>query len=205
MMMNLILKVNILYFIMILGHDDIESDDEEGKETDLKDVKIKDNPHGSHEPKTSFSKAILDILNGEEKEGDEKCPILSKNSRPFKLLEKEKKRERDEKNRLHEKDQVRKQGRCLPCKEEAQYERNLQMIATKGVVRLFNAVFHQQSENRRDAAKDVKIREDFVSKKLEMDKSKLNSNDTILKKIISKEKKWQVFDDGEEEDEGENE
>ena len=190
---------------MILGHDDMESDDEEGKETDLKDVKIKDNPRSSHEPKTSFSKAILDILNVEEKEGDEKCPILSKNSRPFKLLEKEKKRERDEKNRLHEKDQVRKQGRCLPCKEEAQYERNLQMIATKGVVRLFNAVFHQQSENRRDAAKDVKIREDFVSKKLEMDKSKLNSNDTILKKIISKEKKWQVFDDGEEEDEGENE
>ncbi|CAI2377227.1 unnamed protein product [Moneuplotes crassus] len=154
--------------------------------------------------KPSISNAILDILGTEENpQTEEKCAILSKNSRPFKLLEKEKKQTKDEKKKIYEKELIRRQGRRVPSLKELDYEKNLQMIATKGVVRLFNAVSHQQTEIRREVAKDEKIREEFVSKKLEMDKSKHNSNETILRKIQSKEKRWKAFEDDEEGEEQE--
>lgn len=124
---------------------------------------------------------------------------MSKNFRPFKLLEKERLKEKEMKLRLVVKDKIRRQGRTIPSKEENDYERNLQMIATKGVVRLFNAVSHQQTEIKREIVKNDRIKNDVMTKKLEMDKSKLNSNDTIIKKIMAKEKKWKVFEDDEDE------
>ena len=91
------------------------------------------------------------------------------------------------------------QGRVFPSLDTNEYEKNLQMIATKGVVRLFNAVSHQQTEIKREQVKDAQLQKDLVNKKLEMDKSKTNSNDTIIKKIMSREKKWKVFEDEEDE------
>ena len=84
--------------------------------------------------------------------------------------------------------------------ETHDYEKNLQIIATKGVVRLFNAVSHQQTEIKRETIKSEQIQQELNLKKLEMDKSKTNSNDTIIKKILSREKKWKVFEDEEEEE-----
>lgn len=182
-----------LYFAKNLGVD--ENLEEKPKQKQSQD-------HGKKDmPKASISNAIMDILGTEEKEDDKDdkdCVILSKNSRPFKLLEQEKKKLKEQKSKILQRDIIRKQGRRFPNTKEHDYEKNLQMIATKGVVRLFNAVSHQQTEIRREAVKDEKIREDFVAKKLEMDKSKHNSNKTILDKIQSKEKRWKAFEDDEE-------
>jgi len=147
----------------------------------------------------SVSNAIMDILNNETKNED--CPILSRNYRPFKLLEKERKEIKDKKDRMVQSEQKRLQGRLFPTKDDNEYEKSLQMIATKGVVRLFNAVSHQQTEIKRDHIKDEQLRKEFVSKRLELDKSKVNSNDTIVKKIMATEKKWKVFEDDSEENE----
>lgn len=138
-------------------------------------------------------------------EVEEKCPILSKNSRPFKNLEREKKQNLERRQKLQEGEKRRLQGRVYPNKEEAEYEKNLQIIATKGVVRLFNAVSHQQTEIRREHIKDEQLKREFVAKKMELDKSKVNSNDTIVKKIMSREKRWKIFEDEEEQAKAEDE
>lgn len=41
-------------------------------------------------------------------------------------------------------------GRLLPTKAEAEYERELQIVATKGVVQLFNAVAEFQGQLTRE-------------------------------------------------------
>lgn len=108
---------------------------------------------------------------------------------------------KEEKAKLYENKEKRLQGRVFPSMATNEYEKNLQTIATKGVVRLFNAVSHQQTEIKREHVKEAQMEKEVVAKKLEMDKSKTNSNDTIIKKLMSREKKWKVFEDDEEEGE----
>ena len=45
-------------------------------------------------------------------------------------------------------------GRRIPTKDDAEKERNLAIIATRGVVQLFNAVAEFQTQVTREAAKD---------------------------------------------------
>jgi hypothetical protein len=145
----------------------------------------------------SIANAIQDILNTETPAA---CPILSKNKRPFKLLEKEKKQTRETKVKHANNLKIRQQGRVYPSTSQNDYERTLQMIATKGVVRLFNAVAHQQTEIKKEYIKDEQLRQELVQKQLKVDDTKLNSNDTIVKKIMSQEKTWKVFEDEDEMD-----
>ena len=177
----------------------IEESDEEEKELHSEQ---KSDKH-SEKPKPSISNAILQILGNDIK--DKECPILSRNSRPFKLIEKERKEEKEKRTKILEKEQRHQQGRSFPSLETHEYEKNLQIIATKGVVRLFNAVSHQQTEMKREFIKDERLQQELNQKKLELDKSKTNSNDTIIKKILSREKKWSVFEDEENEKEENNE
>jgi len=137
----------------------------------------------------------MEILDNDIKSS--KCPILSRNSRPFKLLDRERKQQRDHKARLHEHEQVRMQGREYPSLATSEHEKALQTIATKGVVRLFNAVSHQQGELRREQLKEQKLTNELNLKKLELDKKKTNSNDMIIKKILARNKKWDVLADDE--------
>lgn len=179
----------------VLEQDDIDSDEQPAKVEEVESQKTSQ----TGGPKVSVSNAILDILNTTD-EKTEKCPILSKNSRPFQLLAKEKQEKKQKKLKIQENLKIKMQGRVLPTLESMEYEKNLQVIATKGVVRLFNAVSHQQTEIRKESMKGEIARKELVAKKLELDKSKVNSNETILKKIMAKEKKWKVFED----EEGEN-
>jgi hypothetical protein len=153
-------------------------------------------PSLPHKP--SINSAILSILSAPTPSEN---PILSKNLRPFKNLAKSLEEQKSKKEKLLTSEKLRKQGRVFPSLDENEYEKNLQMIATKGVVRLFNAVSHQQTEIKREHVKDEQLRKEFVSKKLEMDKGKVNSNDTIVRKIMEKEKRWKVFEDDENEEE----
>lgn len=56
------------------------------------------------------------------------------------------------------KEKQRLMGRRLPTKEDNERERNLAIIATKGIVQLFNAVADFQTSVTKEAAEDDKAR-----------------------------------------------
>ena len=48
------------------------------------------------------------------------------------------------------------QGRIIPSRGDEQHERNLVLIATKGVVTLFNTVSEYQSNSAKEARQEIK-------------------------------------------------
>ena len=66
--------------------------------------------------------------------------ILAKYQKKARDLAEQKEREAAEHKRRILKEKMRLLGRVIPTKDEAERERELQIIATKGVIQLFNAV-----------------------------------------------------------------
>ena len=66
--------------------------------------------------------------------------MLAKYTKPEKDIEKENLKEREEASRRKENLQKKKRGQHKPCKEDEEAERELAIVATRGVVELFNSV-----------------------------------------------------------------
>ena len=74
------------------------------------------------------------------KQKSESEPILSKYKAPSTKADKQIAEEEEERKKRVLKEKQRMQGKVIPSRGDEQHERNLVLIATKGVVTLFNTV-----------------------------------------------------------------
>ncbi|OTF73999.1 RRP15-like protein, partial [Euroglyphus maynei] len=89
-----------------------------------------------------------------------------------------------------------------PCEEDAEKEKNLTLIATKGVVQLFNVVREKQRILKRkleeagsSESKRTKILTEFSEKEMQDERIKASSKKPISKKNHGSRKKWPVLAD----------
>lgn len=129
-------------------------------------------------------------------------PELSKRTlkKRRKMQEKAAEKEKDRQRRkLHEK--LRTMGRVVPSRDDMDHERELQIIATKGVVQLFNAVAEFQSDMTKEAVREDKEKRQRTAKMIASvgsDKRTGAANfNSIIEKINSKQRKWKVLEDDE--------
>ena len=87
-------------------------------------------------------------------------PILAKYKKRSREVEEERKASEDLAKKRALKEKQRLMGRVLPTRLDNDHERELQIIATKGVVQLFNAVSEFQTQVRRDAIREIKEKKD---------------------------------------------
>ena len=99
-------------------------------------------------------------------------------------------------------------GRRIPTKADAEKERALAIIATRGVVQLFNAVSEFQVSVENEAAKDQIAKKKMYREKLaDVGKDKqagaasFNSQ-AMIEKIQSTQRKWKVLESDSEDLEG---
>ena len=72
-------------------------------------------------------------------------PILAKYKRPSKEISEELRVEAELRKKQAAKEKIRLMGRHIPTVDDEEHERELQIIATKGVVQLFNTVAEFQT------------------------------------------------------------
>ncbi|XP_026140535.1 RRP15-like protein isoform X2 [Carassius auratus] len=124
-----------------------DSGDEDGKSEE------EQNGDAAENPNTGWAEAMAKILG--KKTPDSKPIILQKNKELDKIKEKEKKERLEKKKRLDKKRAWENMCREKPdVVRDREHERNLQKIATRGVVQLFNAVKKHQ-KNVDDRIKEV--------------------------------------------------
>ena len=91
-------------------------------------------------------------------------------------------------------------GRRIPTKEDAEQERSLAIIATRGVVQLFNAVAEFQTSVAREAMKDDLAKKQTYQEKIaEVGKDKQKgavsfNSQAMIQKIQSTQRKWKVLE-----------
>ena len=91
-------------------------------------------------------------------------------------------------------------GRRIPTKEDNERDRTLAIIATKGVVQLFNAVADFQNTVSREANEDDKAKKKINKERLEqVGKSKVTgavgfNSQALIEKIQSTQRKWKVLE-----------
>ena len=118
-----------------------------------------------------------------------------------------KKAEEDAAHRKRQqKEERRLMGRLMPTKAEADYERDLQIIATKGVVQLFNAVSEYQGQvakeiNKEERDKKQSRKDVILSAGADKNTGAVGFGN-LIDKIQAKTKKWQVLEDEEGSDGG---
>ena len=78
-------------------------------------------------------------------------PILAKYKRPSKEVTEEQRKESELRQKRLEKEKIRLMGRHIPTGEDEEHERELQIIATRGVVQLFNTVSEFQVQQHKEA------------------------------------------------------
>lgn len=126
--------------------------------------------------------------------------ILAKYKKKSRDLAEQKAKEDSEKRKAALKERQRLMGRRIPTKEDAERERELAIIATKGVVQLFNAVAEFQSSVSKEAAQEErekkKMKADLIQS-VGADKKTgavgFNSQ-ALIDKIQSTQKKWKVLE-----------
>ncbi|KAI8060542.1 Rrp15p-domain-containing protein [Gongronella butleri] len=137
-------------------HDsDMDADMEDGSGSDMSDVD-QDSGSGSDNddmdaPKQSkkgsaeaFSEAMTNILGSTLTGSDRKQPILARSKGTERKLEDEKLEYKARKMLTAEKRKLKDQGRVIPNFTTFEYEKRLRKVATRGVVKLFNAIRMQQ-------------------------------------------------------------
>ena len=101
------------------------------------------------------------------------------------------------------KEAARLLGRILPSKSEYEHERSLQIVATKGVVQLFNAVADFQTSVVKESAKEQ--REKTVARTAMINAVGHDKNTgavgfgNVIEKIKSTHRKWSVLEDADSE------
>jgi 5'-3' exonuclease len=83
---------------------------------------------------------------------------LSNYKKPARLAMQEKKAEDREMKKRIAKERQRLIGRVIPTKLEYEAERELQIVATRGVIQLFNAVSEFQSQAQKQVLKDEHVK-----------------------------------------------
>ena len=124
-------------------------------------------------------------------------PILSKYKKPMTKADEAKLQEKKEKANRLLKEKQRIQGRNKPILGEEDHERSLMLIATKGVVQLFNTVSEFQASEQKQAQKELNDKNmkfsDAVLKTGE-GQYKNSSNKSIVEKLQAKPSRWRVLD-----------
>lgn len=99
-------------------------------------------------------------------------------------------------------------GRRIPTKEDAEKERSLAIIATRGVVQLFNAVAEFQTSVTKEANQDLLVKKKIAAEKIQdVGKDKqpgmvsFNSQ-AMIEKIQSTQRKWKVLESDSEDIDG---
>ncbi|KAG0168772.1 hypothetical protein DFQ30_004348 [Apophysomyces sp. BC1015] len=116
---------------------DAEGDDDEMDLEDIEDKAAK----GTSE---AFSEAMTKILASTLKGADKKQPILARSKGTERKIEDEKLEYRARKLLSSEKKALKSKGRVVPDYTTFEYEKKLRKVATRGVVKLFNAIRTQQ-------------------------------------------------------------
>ncbi len=99
-------------------------------------------------------------------------------------------------------------GRRIPTADDEEHERELQIIATRGVVQLFNTVSEFQLTQHKEAVQaqqEVKAKTAKLIQAVGTDKAHapiVGSNERIISQIQSKQSKWKVLEDDSEDDDG---
>lgn len=174
------------------GADAENSGDEDGKS---------DEEQNEENPNAGWAEAMAKVLG--KKTPDTKPSILLKNKQLDKIKEKEKKERLEKKKQLDKKRAWENICREKPdVVQDREHERNLQRVATRGVVQLFNALKnHQKNVNER--IKEVGGSERKKSKILSSVSKKdfidvLRGTDVAFKKekeIKAEKSSWSVLKD----------
>ena len=102
-------------------------------------------------------------------------------------------------------------GRRIPMKgdkDQEERERRLAIIATKGVVQLFNAVAEFQTSVQKEADEDERYKKKLYQEKIaDVGKDKNTgavgfNSQALIEKIQSTQKKWKVLESDSEDEEG---
>lgn len=101
--------------------------------------------------KSSFAAAFQSIINKKIDETKSAEPILAKYKRPSKEVTQENLKEAELRKKRLEKEKIRLMGRHIPTADDEEHERELAIIATRGVVQLFNTVSEFQLQQHKDA------------------------------------------------------
>ncbi|XP_071595779.1 RRP15-like protein [Heliangelus exortis] len=125
------------------GEDEDYGDDED--ETSALGKGVEEATSSKAGPSAGWADAMAKVLN--KKIPQNKSTILAKNKKLEKGREKEKQERREKRMKLHKKQEWEMMCRVKPdVVKDRDKERNLQRIATRGVVQLFNAVrMHQKN------------------------------------------------------------
>lgn len=86
------------------------------------------------------------------------APILSKYKGPINKAEDAIREEELERAKKIAKEVIHSQGRKLPQRGEEDYERNLVLVATRGVVQLFNTVSEYQTNEQKEARDEIRTK-----------------------------------------------
>ncbi|KAI7862419.1 Rrp15p-domain-containing protein [Spinellus fusiger] len=111
---------------------------------ELDDIKETAKPKRKPANDEAFSEAIKNILASQLKGTDKKQPILARSKGTERKLADEKLDSKARRVLSAEKKAVKAQGKVVPDFTNMEYEKALRKVATRGVVKLFNAINTQQ-------------------------------------------------------------
>ncbi|KAI9494374.1 Rrp15p-domain-containing protein [Zychaea mexicana] len=126
--------------------DDLDSNDdpmEQDDEFDLDQEQKSSNAKGKNSSE-AFSEAMTKILASSLKGSDKKQPIMARSKGTERKIEDEKLEYKARKMMTAEKKAQKERGRVIPDYTSFDYEKRLRKVATRGVVKLFNAIRTQQ-------------------------------------------------------------
>ena len=126
--------------------------------------------------------------------------ILAKYKKKSRDLDEAKAKEDTERKKAILKEKQRLMGRRIPTKADAEKERGLAIVATKGVVQLFNAVAEFQTSVTKEAAKDERSKKKMHLERVsEVGKDKTTGavgfdSRAMIEQIQSTKRKWKVLE-----------
>eukprot|EP00743_Colponemidia_sp_Colp-15_P009508 GILK01010397.1.p1 GENE.GILK01010397.1~~GILK01010397.1.p1 ORF type:complete len:298 (+),score=96.17 GILK01010397.1:122-895(+) len=197
------------------AEDDEMNDDEldagiMGKKASDEDESGNEESGDEKAPGVSFAIAMHKILGKRLREDEEAAPILAKYKTTEERIRHEKEQMKKAKELAREKKRLKNKDHVLPDILNKDFERQLLKLATKGVVKLFNAVSqHQKSQDSISSTKveDKKLKVDKVdqlSKANFLQLLKKNNNESKSSSKLtkaepdsssSKSPSWSVFKD----------
>ncbi|OBZ88323.1 RRP15-like protein [Choanephora cucurbitarum] len=118
-----------------------ESEDDDDDDMDLDNEEVKQPKKYSSE---AFSDAMTKILASSLSGSDKKQPILARSKGVERKIEDEKLDHKARKILSAQKKALKEKGRVIPDYTTFDYEKGLRKVATRGVVKLFNAIRTQQ-------------------------------------------------------------
>ncbi|KAK9695770.1 pre-60S ribosomal particles component [Basidiobolus ranarum] len=113
--------------------------------------------------RADFADAMAKILGTKLKRSDKEAPILARSKGIEKKIEEEKLEYKARKAITAEKKKLAQKDRIVPDHSTLEYEKKLKKVATRGVVKLFNAIKAQQREVDVAPVTKSKVGKDQVS------------------------------------------